>query len=93
MQEYILTDVRDRQHLLIMHKKAKKTGVDLTKYNQLKDQIHTVENKLNKLRNPLKLHLPKKTPVADATTASPTSSTTDQPVTEPGVKKEETVKQ
>ncbi|XP_050306601.1 calcium uniporter protein, mitochondrial [Anthonomus grandis grandis] len=58
-EEYVLTDVRDRQHLLIMHKKAKKVGVDLTKYNQLKEQIHKVEYKLKKLRNPLKLHLPK----------------------------------
>ncbi|XP_066156003.1 calcium uniporter protein, mitochondrial [Euwallacea fornicatus] len=61
-QEYILTDVRDRQHLMVMHKKAKNVGVDLSKYNQLKDEIRDVESKLKKLRNPLKLHLPPKPP-------------------------------
>lgn len=49
-----------------MHKKAKKTGVDLIKYNQLKSEIHKIEYKLKKLRNPLKLHLNKSSPVASA---------------------------
>lgn len=59
-QEYILADVRDRQHLLTLHKKAKKLGLDLNQYNQLKDQIRQVELDLRKLRDPLRLHLPPK---------------------------------
>ncbi|XP_066262185.1 calcium uniporter protein, mitochondrial [Euwallacea similis] len=77
-QEYILTDVRDRQHLMIMHKKAKKVGVDLSKYNQLKDEIRDVESKLKKLRNPLKLHLPPKpsqVPEGDLCNATSSSET------------------
>lgn len=57
-EEYVLTDVKDRQHLLTLHKKAKKLGLDLNQYNQLKDQISKVELDLKKLRNPLKLRLP-----------------------------------
>lgn len=59
-QEYILADVRDRQHLITLHKKAKKLGLDLNQYNQLKDQIRQVELDLRKLRDPLRLHLPPK---------------------------------
>lgn len=54
----MLTDVRDRQHLLAMHKKAKKLGLDFNQYNQLKDQITKIELDLRKLRNPLRLRLP-----------------------------------
>ncbi|GJQ70524.1 hypothetical protein Trydic_g22928 [Trypoxylus dichotomus] len=58
-QEYVLTDVKDRQHLLTVHKKAKKVGFDVNKYNLLKDRITQLENDLRKLRDPLKMqHLP-----------------------------------
>ncbi|XP_068904054.1 calcium uniporter protein, mitochondrial isoform X2 [Tenebrio molitor] len=59
-EEYILNDVRDRQHLLLLHKKAKKTGFDVNQYNVLKDQIAKVELDLRRLRDPLKLKLPPK---------------------------------
>ncbi|GLV41374.1 Mitochondrial calcium uniporter [Carabus blaptoides fortunei] len=57
-EEYILPDVKDRQHLFTLHKKAKKVGLDLTKYNLLKDQISTIETDLKRLRDPLHIHLP-----------------------------------
>lgn len=57
-QEYILEDVRDRQYLIAMHKKAKKHGLDLIKYNQLRRQIVDVEEDLRRLRDPLHLHVP-----------------------------------
>jgi hypothetical protein len=59
-EEYILNDVRDRQHLLLLHKKAKKTGFDVNQYNVLKDQIAKLELDLRRLRDPLKLKLPPK---------------------------------
>ncbi|XP_060525828.1 calcium uniporter protein, mitochondrial [Cylas formicarius] len=59
-EEYVLTDIKDRQHLLVLHGKAKKLGVDLDRYNHLKDEIHKIEYQLRKLRNPLKLRLPPK---------------------------------
>lgn len=55
-----MTDVRDRQHLFILHKKAKKQGLDLTKYNQLKDQISLLELDLKRIKDPLRANLPRK---------------------------------
>lgn len=69
-QEYVLTDVKDRQHLLTLHKKAKKLGLDLNQYNQLKDQITKVELDLKKLRNPLRLKLPPTTTAPKETQTS-----------------------
>lgn len=69
-QEYVLTDVKDRQQLITLHKKAKKLGLDLNQYNQLKDQITKVELDLTKLRNPLRLRLP---PSATAPKEAPTT--------------------
>ncbi|XP_050518447.1 calcium uniporter protein, mitochondrial isoform X1 [Diabrotica virgifera virgifera] len=57
-EEYILQDVRDRQHLMIIHKKSKKTGLDINQYNMLKQEAARIEYTLKKLRNPLKLKLP-----------------------------------
>ncbi|XP_012261360.2 calcium uniporter protein, mitochondrial isoform X2 [Athalia rosae] len=54
-QEYLLPDVRDRQHLLILHKKARKLGLDLAQYNLLKEQSSELETKLHRLRDPLKV--------------------------------------
>ncbi|XP_050557061.1 calcium uniporter protein, mitochondrial isoform X2 [Spodoptera frugiperda] len=57
-QEYVLPDVKDRQHLLTLHKKAKKIGLDINHYNSLKDEIAKLEKDLNRLRDPLHIHLP-----------------------------------
>lgn len=50
--------MKDRQHLFTLHKKAKKVGLDIEKYNNLKDQICAIEYDLNRLRDPLHIHLP-----------------------------------
>ncbi|XP_050542230.1 calcium uniporter protein, mitochondrial [Daktulosphaira vitifoliae] len=52
-QEYLMPDVRDRQYLITMHKKAKKSGLDLYLYNQLKDQLSSVQTDLARLKDPL----------------------------------------
>lgn len=59
-QEYILADVKNRQHLLTIHKKAKKLGLDLNQYNLLRDQISKVDLDLRKLRKKRGFHLPPK---------------------------------
>lgn len=56
----MLNDVRDRQQLLLLHKKAKKSGFDFMQYNLLKDQINKLEFDLKRLRDPLKLRVPPK---------------------------------
>ncbi|KAF5303044.1 hypothetical protein FQR65_LT08373 [Abscondita terminalis] len=64
-EEYILQDVKNRQHLLTMHKKSKKLGLDLMKYNQLRDQISNLELELMKSKSKLrKSHLSKKSSTA-----------------------------
>ncbi|XP_021947418.1 calcium uniporter protein, mitochondrial [Folsomia candida] len=60
-QEYVLPQVTDRQYLISFHKGAKKVGLDVNKYNQLRDKIHKIETDLNRLRDPLALHLPLRT--------------------------------
>ncbi|XP_025420395.1 calcium uniporter protein, mitochondrial isoform X2 [Sipha flava] len=52
-QEYLMPDVRDRQYLITMHKKARKSGLDLHMYNQLKDQMSCVQTDLARLKDPL----------------------------------------
>lgn len=57
-QEYQMPDVKDRQHLIILHKRARKVGLDLDRYNQLKDSVSQIEADIRRLRDPLHLHLP-----------------------------------
>lgn len=57
-QEYVLPDVKDRQHLIVLHKRARKVGLDLGRYNALKDNVSQLEDDLRRLRDPLQLHLP-----------------------------------
>lgn len=57
-QEYLLPDVRDRQHLITLHKRANKIGLDVVRYNSLKDEIARIEQDLARLRDPLHLHVP-----------------------------------
>lgn len=54
-QEYILPDVKDRQYLITMHKRAKKVGLDLERYNIIKEQIYGIEYDLRRLRDPLQV--------------------------------------
>ncbi|KAJ9573900.1 hypothetical protein L9F63_008699, partial [Diploptera punctata] len=66
-QEYLLPDVKDRQHLIILHKRARKVGLDLERYNELKDSIARIESDIRRLRDPLQLHLPPNHPPYDKT--------------------------
>jgi hypothetical protein len=57
-QEYILPDVKDRQHLITLHKSAKKLGLDLNQYNDIKREIAEIEHDLRRLNDPLYKNLP-----------------------------------
>lgn len=52
-QEYNLPEVKDRQYLITLHKKAKKKGFNVDLYNQLKREVAEVEHDLRRLRDPL----------------------------------------
>lgn len=66
----MLPEVRDRQFLLCFHKRARKVGLDVERYNNLKDRLASLQNDLERLRDPLALNLPqsaiKDAPVAQA---------------------------
>lgn len=65
-----MADVRDRQFLLSFHKRAKKLGLDVERYNSLKNRLASLQNDLDRLRDPLSLNLPQsalnKPPTAQA---------------------------
>lgn len=50
-----MPEVKDRQFLIAVHKKAKKKGFDVNRYNQLKDEAHKIEKDLQRIRDPLYL--------------------------------------
>lgn len=52
-KEYNLPEVKDRQYLITLHKKAKKRGFDVELYNQLKREAAEVEHDLRRIRDPL----------------------------------------
>ncbi|KAK9512574.1 hypothetical protein O3M35_000970 [Rhynocoris fuscipes] len=57
-QEYILPDVSDRQHLIDLHQRAKKIGLDLDQYNKLKATVVQLERDLKRIRDPLLPYIP-----------------------------------
>lgn len=76
LQEYNLPEVKDRQFLIAVHKKAKKKGFDVNRYNQLKEEAHKIENDLARIRDPLYLrHSPSSTYRLNPTS---TTSSNDQ---------------
>uniref|UniRef100_T1IW70 Calcium uniporter protein n=1 Tax=Strigamia maritima TaxID=126957 RepID=T1IW70_STRMM len=78
-QEYILTDVKDREYLISFHKRAKKIGLDVHRYNELKDAIAKVERDLSRLRDPLFLHLPQLSGTKNEPSDEPTNKLTSKP--------------
>ncbi|EFN83871.1 Coiled-coil domain-containing protein 109A [Harpegnathos saltator] len=55
-QEYMLPDVLNRRHLIVLHKRARKAGLDLNLYNSLKDRAYELETTLKIIRGPLHDH-------------------------------------
>ena len=57
-KEYNMPEVKERQYLLDIHKRAKRANFDIDSYNSLKRQIAEVEYDLRRLRDPLNMALP-----------------------------------
>lgn len=67
-----MPEVKDRQYLITMYKKAQKQGFDIEQYNVLRRQLAEVEHDLQRLRDPLYFRY------ANATTVGPSSITTKE---------------
>ncbi|XP_053643833.1 calcium uniporter protein, mitochondrial isoform X2 [Cherax quadricarinatus] len=70
-QDFVLPEVRDRQFLLCFHKKAKKLGMNVEKYNLLKNRLAELQSDLQRLRDPLALNLPHSALKEQPTTQAP----------------------
>ncbi|KAH6920708.1 hypothetical protein HPB50_028303 [Hyalomma asiaticum] len=57
-QDYVLPEVRDRQFLISFYKFARRQGMDVSRYNALRDELTQIEEELLRLRDPLQKHLP-----------------------------------
>jgi len=51
-------DVHDREFLLTLHRLGNKRQLDITQYNKLRDKMRQTQYDLDRLRDPLQLHLP-----------------------------------
>lgn len=52
----MLPDVLNRRYLIALHKRARAAGLDLARYNLLKEQAHELETTLRIIRGPLWNH-------------------------------------
>ncbi|XP_012057866.1 PREDICTED: calcium uniporter protein, mitochondrial [Atta cephalotes] len=52
-QEYMLPDVLNRRHLIVLHRRARKIGLDIDVYNALKNRAYELETTLKIIRGPL----------------------------------------
>lgn len=50
-----MPEVKDRQFLIAMHKRAKKANFNIDEYNRLKEEAAKIEKDLRRIRDPLYL--------------------------------------
>lgn len=92
-QEYMLPDVLNRRHLIVLHRRARKIGLDINLYNSLKDRAYELETTLKVIRGPLydhKMQLERKQRARSSSSSSsrsPSSSPSPSPSPERDVPK------
>lgn len=69
-----MPEVKDRQFLLAVHKKAKKKGFNIDEYNRLKKEVVEIEYDLRRLRDPLFVRSSPKTSYSTYLSAPPTTA-------------------
>lgn len=89
----MLPDVLNRRHLIVLHRRARKIGLDINLYNSLKDRAYELENTLKIIRGPLydyKMKLERKQRARSSSSSSsrsPSSSPSPSPSPERDVPK------
>lgn len=58
LQESAFGEVRSRHFLMTFYRLAAKRGLDVPRYNLLKESAYQIEKQLARLRDPLQMHLP-----------------------------------
>ncbi|XP_051175768.1 calcium uniporter protein, mitochondrial isoform X2 [Leptopilina boulardi] len=94
-QEYMLPVALHRQLLIGFHKKAKKVGFDLVRYNQLKDEAYELETTLKIIRGPLwdrkhliEKHIERRSSSSSSSSSRSRSRSSDSHSPSPSPKKE-----
>ncbi|XP_012229852.2 calcium uniporter protein, mitochondrial isoform X2 [Linepithema humile] len=83
-QEYMLPDVLNRRHLIVLHRRARKIGLDLNLYNSLKERAYELETTLKIIRGPLhdyktQLQRKQRSRSSSSSSRSPSSSPSPSP--------------
>ncbi|KAH0944725.1 hypothetical protein HN011_009475 [Eciton burchellii] len=89
-QEYMLPDVLNRRHLIVLHRRAQKAGLDINLYNALKDRAYELETTLKIIRGPLyeyKTEMQRRQRYSSSSSRSPSSSPSPSPSPERDVSK------
>ncbi|XP_011862665.1 PREDICTED: calcium uniporter protein, mitochondrial [Vollenhovia emeryi] len=91
-QEYMLPDVLNRRHLIVLHRRARKIGLDIDLYNLLKNRAYELETTLKIIRGPLyeyktQREQKKRARSSSSSSRSPSSSPSPSPSPEKDVPK------
>lgn len=87
----MLPDVLNRRHLIVLHRRARKAGLDLNLYNSLKDRAYELETTLKIIRGPLyehKTEMERKNRARSRSSSSSSRSPSSSPSPSPSPEKE-----
>lgn len=86
----MLPDVLNRRHLIVLHRRARKIGLDINLYNSLKDRAYELEATLKVIRGPLykyKTQMERKQRARSSSSSSRSPSSSPSPSPERDVPK------
>lgn len=88
----MLPDVLNRRHLIVLHRRARKIGLDIDLYNTLKNRAYELETTLKIIRGPLydyktQREQKKRARSSSSSSRSPSSSPSPSPSPERDVPK------
>lgn len=79
----MLPDVLNRRHLIVLHRRARKVGLDIDLYNSLKNRAYELETTLKIIRGPLHDYKTEREQKKRARSSSSSSSSSRSPSSSP----------